>query len=143
MKQVQKNMTNLLPTETVSFQVIKKACQNILVSCLDIKYILWTISASVLSGCSSTASLIKNSTCRCIGHTVNSSSNYKLRIHFSTSPKFKNLSYPNASFIHMMHQWRLSFCVHSLANFTITNCYTYHTMQTFLTLNLVPRVISI
>ena len=46
-------MTNLLPTEAVSFQVIKKVFQSILTFCLDILKILWTISASVLSGCSS------------------------------------------------------------------------------------------
>ena len=118
-------MTNLLPTETVSFQVIKKAFQTILASYSDIQYILWIIPTSVLSGCSSTALIIKNSTCRYIAHTVSRSSNYKLRVHFPTSPKFKNrfLSYPNTSFIQMTHPRIPSLCVHGLANFKITNCY--------------------
>ena len=59
-------MTNLRPllTEPVSFRV--NACQIILLSCLDIQHTLLTIFASVLSGCSSSASIIKNSTCRCM-----------------------------------------------------------------------------
>ena len=53
-------MTNPPPTETVSFQVMKKACQSTLTSCLDP---LSTISANVLSECSSTVPWVPEVSC--------------------------------------------------------------------------------
>ena len=61
-------MTSPLLTETVSSKVTEKCLPNYtgLTSCLDLQHTLLTISASVLSECSSTTSIIKNSTRRCM-----------------------------------------------------------------------------
>ena len=117
-----------IPTETVSFQEIKKAFQSILASHLDIQYILWTISASIPSGCLSIASIIKNSTSRADSSDTLSTGLPTINSGF-TSPLLLSLKIVfyyiliRRSLIHITHHRRPWLCVHGLANFKIANCY--------------------